>query len=223
MAASRALLALAAMSGLLLACSPSAEHAARPSTSVTAPTIATTAAPAAAGPAAPACGDGPALLAGMSTRDKLAQLLMVGVTGAADARAVVDSHHVGGIFIGSWTDLSMVSDGTLADIASAGPLPLAVSVDEEGGRVSRLAGLIGSQPSPRVLAQSHTPDEVYNIALARGQAMKKLGITIDFAPVVDVTDAPDDTVIGDRSFGADPTKVTAVAGAYAQGLRDAGL
>ena len=160
----------------------------------------------------------------MSTRDKLAQLLMVGVTGAADARAVVDSHHVGGIFIGSWTDLSMLSDGSLADIAaSAGPLPLAVSVDEEGGRVSRLAGLIGSQPSPRVLAASHTPDEVYNIALARGQAMRKLGITIDFAPVVDVTDAPDDTVIGDRSFGADPTAVTDYAGAYARGLRDAGL
>ena len=220
MAASRALLALAAMSGLLLACSPSAEHRAAPSTSV-APS--TTAAPVAARPAAPACGDGPALLAGMSTRDKLAQLLMVGVTGAADARAVVDGHHVGGIFIGSWTDLSMLSDGSLADIASAGPLPLAVSVDEEGGRVSRLAGLIDSQPSARVLAASHTPDEVYHIALARGQAMRKLGITIDFAPVVDVTNAPDDTVIGDRSFGADPTAVTDYAGAYARGLRDAGL
>jgi len=53
--------------------------------------------------------------------------------------------------------------------------------------------------------------------------MKKLGITIDFAPVVDVTDAPDDSVIGDRSFGSDPKVVTAFAGAYAQGLRDAGL
>jgi len=160
----------------------------------------------------------------MTTRDKLAQLLMVGVTGAADARAVVENHHVGGIFIGSWTDLSMLSDGSLTDIAGiAGPLPLAVSVDEEGGRVSRLAQLIGTQPSPRVLAGSHTPDEVYNIAVARGQAMKKLGITIDFAPVVDVTDAPDDTVIGDRSFGSDPKVVTDYAGAYARGLRDAGL
>ena len=46
----------------------------------------------------------------MSTRDKLAQLLMVGVTGADDARAVVDNHHVGGIMIGSWTDLSMMGD-----------------------------------------------------------------------------------------------------------------
>jgi len=75
----------------------------------------------------------------MTTRDKLAQLLMVGVTGAADAKAVVDKHHVGGIFIGSWTDLSMLSDGTIASIAETGPLPLAVSVDEEGGRVSRLS------------------------------------------------------------------------------------
>ena len=224
MALSRALLALAALPAVLLACSPAAEHPAAPSSS--APAMAGTAAPAPleAAPAIPACGDGPALLAGMSTRDKLAQLLMVGVTGGDDARAVVDNHHVGGIFIGRWTDLSMLTDGSLTGItASAGPLPLAVSVDEEGGRVSRLAGLIGSQPSPRVLAQTHTPDEVYAIALERGRAMKKLGITIDFAPVTDVTDAPDDTVIGDRSFSANPATVTDYAGAYARGLRDAGL
>jgi len=227
MALPRALCALAALPALLLACSPAAEQPA-PSSAGPSPTMAATGAPVpaapAAGPVVPACGDGPALLAAMPTRDKLAQLLMVGVTGAADARAAVDSQHVGGIMIGSWTDLSMLSDGSLTDIAgSAGPLPLAVSVDEEGGRVSRLAPLIGSQPSPRVLAASHTPDEVYNIALARGQAMRGLGITIDFAPVVDVTNASDDTVIGDRSFGADPTAVTDYAGAYARGLRDAGL
>lgn len=225
MAVARALIALVAMSGLLMACSSSAEKPAAPSSSAPSATMAATAAPApAAGRVAPACGDGPALLASISTRDKLAQLLTVGVTGAADARAVVANHHVGGIFLGSWTDLSMLNDGSLAEITeSAGPLPLAVSVDEEGGRVSRLASLIGSQPSPRVLARTHTPDEVYDIALQRGQAMKKLGITIDFAPVADVTDAPDDTVIGDRSFGAEPTTVTDYAGAYARGLRDAGL
>jgi beta-N-acetylhexosaminidase len=222
MALPRRLVVLAALSSLVAACSSPAQQA-TPSTTSN-PTMAATAAPApAADPALPACGDGPALLASMTTRDKLAQLLMVGVTGAADAKAVVANHHVGGIFIGSWTDLSMLSDGTLPGIAQAGPLPLAVSVDEEGGRVSRLSSLIDSQPSPRVLAATHTPDEVYKIALERGQAMRKLGITIDFAPVVDVTNAPDDTVIGDRSFGADPTTVTDYAGAYARGLRDAGL
>ncbi len=172
----------------------------------------------------PACGDAEAVVNAMSTRDKLAQLLMVGVTGADDARAVVSDHHVGGIMIGSWTDLSMLQDGSLREIsASAGPLPLAVSTDEEGGRVQRLSSIIGSQPPPRTLAAGSSPEEVYTIALQRGLAMKELGITVDFAPVVDVTDAPDDTVIGDRSFGSNPETVTTYAGAYARGLRDAGL
>src|SRR5690349_2719221 len=224
MALRRRLCVLAALSALLVACSPRADQSAAPTTSAKSPTMAAVAPPPGAGPVTPACGDGPALLASMTTRDKLAQLLMVGVKDAADARAVVTDHHVGGIFIGSWTDLSMLSDGSLTEIAaSAGPMPLEVSVDEEGGRVSRLASLIGSQPSPRVLAKTHTPEQVYNIALQRGQAMRKLGFTIDFAPVADVTDEPDDAVIGDRSFGSDPAAVTDYAGAYARGLRDAGL
>ncbi|TRW87905.1 glycoside hydrolase family 3 protein [Mycolicibacterium sp. 018/SC-01/001] len=220
----RAVTGMLATSVLLAGCTSSDANAPASSPTESAVSHAAGPLPAAPGQApAPACGDPAAAVAAMSTRDKLAQLLMVGVTGADDARAVVDSQHVGGIMIGSWTDLSMVN-GPLADIAAnAGPLPLAVSVDEEGGRVSRLASVIGSQPAPRALAATDTPEQVYQIALDRGRKMRGLGITIDFAPVVDVTDAPDDTVIGDRSFGADPTKVTDYAGAYARGLRDAGL
>lgn len=225
MAWTRGLCALVATSGLLMACSsPSQQPAAAPApqetSSAAAPNVALKA-PIPLAPGAPACGQGAAVLSELSTRDKLAQLLMVGVSNAADARAVVDEHHIGGIMIGSWTDLSMMG-APLAEIAaSAGPLPLAVSVDEEGGRVSRLAGLIGSQPSARALAQSSTPEEVYGIALERGRAMRGLGVTIDFAPVVDVTGAS--AAIGDRSFGDDPATVTEYAGAYARGLRDAGV
>lgn len=207
MACSRTLAVFAAASALIAAC---AHHDARPpSTSVSKPVAAA---------APPACGD----LTKLPVRDKLAQLLMVGVKNSDDARAVVNGYHVGGIFIGSWTDLSIFK-GPLADIAGkAGPLPLAVSVDEEGGRVSRLRSLIGSSPSPRALAQTQTPQQVHDLAADRGKKMHDLGITVDFAPVVDVTDATDG-VIGDRSFGGDPNTVTTYGGAYAQGLRDAGL
>ena len=160
----------------------------------------------------------------MSTRDKLAQLLMVGVTGAADARAVVADHHVGGIMVGSWTDLSMLSDGSLARHRRLGRTAAARGERRRGGRPGVAAG--GPDRKPAVAAGAgpdHTPDEVYGIALDRGRQMRALGITIDFAPVVDVTDAADDTVIGDRSFGSDPATVTDYAGAYARGLRDAGL
>lgn len=223
-AATRTLTSVLALPVLLSACSP-AESAPAPATPSVAATV--PAAPAAplvnpvpAAPVPTVCGD----IASMSLRQKLAQLLMVGVQNGSDARAVVADHQVGGIFIGSWTDLSMLTDGSLQGIgAAAGPLALAVSVDEEGGRVQRLAPLIGSQPSARVLAATRTPAEVRDIAFQRGQAMRGLGITVDFAPVVDVTAADDDTVIGDRSFGSDPAVVTEYAGAYAQGLRDAGV
>jgi len=206
----RAAAVLAATSALVAACGGPAKPPA-PSSTADHP---------AAKPVPRVCGD----LTKLPIRDKLAQLLMVGVRNAQDAAAVVANQHIGGIFIGSWTDLSMLTDGSLTDIArTAGPLPLAVSVDEEGGRVSRLSALIGRSPSPRVLAQTRSPDDVYGIALDRGHTMRGLGITIDFAPDVDVTDAPDDTVIGDRSFGSDPAAVTRYAGAYARGLRDAGL
>jgi beta-N-acetylhexosaminidase len=174
-------------------------------------------------PAKAACGDPAAMLSSMSTRDKLAQLLMVGVHGGDDAQAVVTNNHVGGIFIGSWTDLSMLTNGMVKNLSASTALPVAISVDEEGGRVARLSKLIGPAPSAKALALTHTPDEVYSMALDRGHRMRGLGVTVDFAPDVDVTEAPDDTVIGDRSFGSDPAKVTEYAGAYARGLRDAGL
>lgn len=172
-----------------------------------------------------ACAKLDALVAQMPLRQKLAQLLMVGVTGITDARDVVGDYDVGGIFIGSGTDKSMLTDGSLRALKGAGPLPLAVSVDEEGGRVQRLSNpnLLGSQPSARDLVTQYSPAEVREIARKRGEQMRAWGITIDFAPVVDVTDAPANTVIGDRSFSADPQTVIEYAGAYADGLRDADL
>jgi beta-N-acetylhexosaminidase len=213
MAFSRTLAVLAAATALVAACGHDAGK----------PPASTTSSKTVAAPAPPVCADPTTIPAKLSTRDKLAQLLMVGVKNADDARAVVNGYHVGGIFIGSWTDLGIFK-GPLAEIAgSAGPLALAVSVDEEGGRVSRLKSLIGTAPSPRELAATQTVAQVHDQAAERGKKMRDLGITIDFAPVVDVSDEPDDAVIGNRSFGNDPKTVTDYAGAYAQGLRDAGV
>ncbi|BBX75333.1 glycoside hydrolase family 3 protein [Mycobacterium shinjukuense] len=214
-----ALAVLAAASALLTACGHGGTRGAS-STAGGPPPAGPT--PAAA-PVPRICADPTAVPAALpNLREKLAQLLMVGVQDAADAEAVVDTYHVGGIMIGSWTDLSMLDNGALAGIAnSPGPLPLAVSVDEEGGRVSRLKSVIGHAPSARVLAQTHTVAQVRDLARERGQAMRKLGITIDFAPVVDVTDQPDDDAIGDRSFGSNPDVVTAYAGAFVEGLQAA--
>lgn len=174
---------------------------------------------------APPCQKLDEALAKLNLRQRLAQTLMVGVTDIDDARAVVNDQGVGGIFVASWTDLSMLRSGALRELQSAPrPIPLAVSVDEEGGRVQRLKSLLTYQDSPRQLvAEGTSVQQVHDIAFERGRKMREFGITIDFAPVVDVTSAADNTVIGDRSFSNDPETMTEYAGAYAQGLRDAGL
>jgi beta-N-acetylhexosaminidase len=162
-------------------------------------------------------------LARFTTRQKLAQLLTVGVTGTADAENVVRTDQVGGLFIGSWTDQALLADHQLDQVEAAAKVPLMVTIDEEGGRVSRLQNLIGAVPSARTIAQTMSTDAFYTQSLARGKAMKALGITVDLAPDADVSDEPADSVIGDRSFSDDPTVVTSYAGTFIRAMHDAGV
>ncbi|NMN95076.1 glycoside hydrolase family 3 N-terminal domain-containing protein [Antrihabitans stalactiti] len=164
-------------------------------------------------------------LSKFSLRDKLAQLLTVGVTGPSDAIDVVSTEHVGGIFIGSPTDKSILNKSQMDKVKAASTnLPLMVTIDEEGGRVSRIPELLGgSELSAREVAKTYTADQVYERTKARAAKLKELGITVDFAPDVDVSNQPDDSVIGDHSYSNDPAVVTEFAGKYIQGMLDAGV
>lgn len=162
-------------------------------------------------------------LAQFTLRQKLAQLLTVGITGDADAANVVRTEQVGGIFVGSWTDLSLLTSGQLDQVKQSAKVPLMVTIDEEGGRVSRVGSLIGKAPSARATAQNMTPEQFHDATLTRGRALKDLGVTVDFAPDSDVSSQPDDSVIGDRSFSDDPAVVTKYADAYIRAMREVGV
>ncbi len=157
-------------------------------------------------------------------RRRLASLVVVGgdPAGTGDVTAAVEEHHVGGVFVGG-NDTALLTSGALQDLRSGSPTGLMVSVDEEGGRVQRIEGLDGEVPSAREMAASMSPDEVRGLARRRARVMAANGVTVDLAPVVDVSDQPDGTVIGDRSWSDDPTQVVAYAGAYAAGLLDEGV
>lgn len=163
-------------------------------------------------------------VAELPIRRRLAQLLMVGVDarGPQEALAVVRSEQVGGIFLpGSATGL--LSDGALEQVQAAAELPVAVAVDDEGGRVQRIDTLDGEMPSARSMAANLSPEQVYQLAVKRGGQLRARGVTVDFAPSADVSSQPDGAVIGDRSFSSDPDTVARYAGAFAKGLRDAGV
>ncbi|MEO6087458.1 MAG: glycoside hydrolase family 3 N-terminal domain-containing protein, partial [Umezawaea sp.] len=164
------------------------------------------------------------VVAGLSQRQQLAQLLQVGVKpeSAEDALSIVSAEQVGGIFIGGDAP-GLLTGGALALVRAASKLPITVSVDDEGGRVQRIDAMDGSLPSARALVAANTPEQVRALAKTRGGQLRTRGVTMDLAPVVDTSAAADNTVIGDRSWSADPVIARKYAEAFAAGLRDAGV
>ncbi|WP_109523282.1 MULTISPECIES: glycoside hydrolase family 3 N-terminal domain-containing protein [Nocardia] len=217
------LVLLAIITAVATACSGGDSDTETAATSTTPPATgpATTTGESSITPAQRDCGA--AYLAQFTPRQKLAQLLTVGITGGADAMETVTSEQVGGVFVGGWTDKALLTNGQLPQIQQTAIVPLMVTIDEEGGRVSRVADLIGAAPSARVTAQTMTPEEFYQASLVRGRALKNLGVTVDFAPDVDVSSQPDDSVIGDRSFSDDPDVVTRYADAYIRAMNEVGV
>jgi len=104
-------------------------------------------------------------------------------------------------------------------IAGRGGEPVFISVDEEGGRVSRLASLIGEHPPAGRLPLR----EIYENYRSMGEKIRELGFNTDWAPVLDINTNLENPVIGNRAFG--DTAESVMAGGYEaiRGLRDAGV
>ncbi len=99
--------------------------------------------------------------------------------------------------------------------------PLLVTTDEEGGSVTSFSSVIGWEPSARAEG-ALGPGELRQRAKDLGQKLHDLGVTVDFAPVLDVTTSPAGA-IGDRSYSGDPATASADALAVARGLSDGGI
>jgi beta-N-acetylhexosaminidase len=161
-----------------------------------------------------------------SVRVQLAQLLLVGFPGTRPgpvSRGLVD-RGVGGLLL---FRANVASAGQVralvADLKDRAQIPLEVAVDQEPGtRVARLAGIVRAAPSARELGRLPA-DRVERYGRAAGSDLAALGVTADLAPVLDVTGARWDGVIGDRSFGADPATVSRAAVAYMRGLAAGGV
>jgi beta-N-acetylhexosaminidase len=102
-------------------------------------------------------------------------------------------------------------------------LPALIAIDEEGGRVARLRPPALTLPPMRRLAELGDLGLVERVGLVLGRELACLGLSLDFAPVVDVDTNPDNPVIGDRAFSDDPEQVVAYAGAFSRGLRAGGV
>ncbi len=101
--------------------------------------------------------------------------------------------------------------------------PRLIAVDQEGGRVARIRAPASEWPAMRELGRIGDPELTARVGEAIGRELAAMGITVDLAPVLDVDTNPDNPVIGDRSFGADPNLVADLGLALARGLERAGV
>ena len=113
------------------------------------------------------------------------------------------------------------------DLQSISEIPMFIAVDEEGGRVARLANNdTFDLPKYESAAAVGTSGETSN-ALEMGQTigsyLKKYGFNLDFAPDADVNTNPDNPVIGTRAFSSDAQTAADMVGAAAGGLREEGI
>jgi beta-N-acetylhexosaminidase len=110
-----------------------------------------------------------------------------------------------------------------AQLRAASPTAL-VATDEEGGDVTRLAHRTGSPyPGNAALGAVDDPELTRGVYAAIGGDLVAAGVNLDLAPTVDVNTADDNPIIGTRSFGADPARVSRHAAAAVAGLQSAGV
>ena len=167
----------------------------------------------------------------MTLPDKVGQLLVPTVPGrtAADGGAgLVRRYHVGGVIyfganIADAAQVAALSAGLQQAARSQPPhLPLLIGTDQEGGIVSRLAGVTTVFPGQMAAGATRDPALVRAQDQATGAAMRALGVNLDYAPVADVNVDPANPVIGIRSFGAHPALVSTMTAAAVDGFHQAG-
>jgi len=155
------------------------------------------------------------------------QVLIAGFPGGeppAAIRAALAADALGGVVlfrrnIEGPRQLAELLRRLLRDAAGA---PL-VAIDQEGGRVQRLRAPVLELPPMRALGRRGDPALTREAARLLGRQLRALGLSMNFAPVLDVDSNPANPVIGDRSFSSDPAVVIEQGLAFAAGLADAGV
>ncbi|MGO8692940.1 MAG: glycoside hydrolase family 3 N-terminal domain-containing protein [Rectinemataceae bacterium] len=175
-----------------------------------------------------------ALRAKLSLSDEAAQVLLVGIDGtglpAATARELLSRTPLGGVLLFGFNlprkarDLGLFTAAIQEAAAKNGSgLPFIIALDDEGGSVFRFHGSdITRLPAPLEAAR-RGPTFVGLLGTAAGRELRDLGVNVALAPVVEALTDDNRRFLGDRSYGRDPAKVDADAGAFIEGLQSAGV
>jgi beta-N-acetylhexosaminidase len=162
----------------------------------------------------------------LSTEEKIAQLMIIrahsnlGKKHEEEVAALIQTYNVGGL---CFFQGGPVRQAKLTNYyQTIAKTPLMVTIDGEWGLGMRLDSV---QSLPRQLMLGASPDAglAYRYGKLLADQCKRMGIQVNYAPVVDVNNNPANPVINDRSFGEDKYKVALFGKNLVKGMEDQGV
>lgn len=166
----------------------------------------------------------------MTLKEKIGQLILVGMDGYEindNIEELIKSYNVGGIILygknvkDSNQLLSLIN--SLKDTNSSNKVPLFISVDEEGGSVSRVPEGIKKLPTARSIGKTQDSSLAFKAGELLGKTVKTFGYNMDFAPVLDIDSNPLNPVIGDRAYGQTVEIVSSLGIEILNGIKEEGV
>lgn len=170
------------------------------------------------------------ILSTMSLAEKIGQMIIAGVNGTQDGentKTLIQQYKVGGFIFfsdnlsGPRQTVQFLNNMKKDNVNN--PLPLLLSVDQEGGKVTRLPGGLVNFPTNKKIGALNDPDISFEVGTILGKELKEYGFNLDFAPVLDVNSNPNNPVIGDRSFSDHPDIVSELGIQTMRGIQSEGI
>lgn len=171
------------------------------------------------------------IMENMTIEEKIGQMFLTGFSGTTFSSTLsnaISTYHFGNIiFMGENVSdpnkISKLSNDIQNKMMEVNGVPAFIATDQEGGTVARIK--IGGTHFISQMGMGATGDynNTYLQGLATGAELRNYGINTDFAPVVDVNNNPNNSVIGVRSYSDDPVKVGMYANGLISGLKTSGV
>lgn len=164
----------------------------------------------------------------MTLEEKIGQMIIMSYRNPQmddTLRSMLETVKPGGfiLFSENFEDYNQTNT-LIKNIKSTSKIPMFMSIDQEGGRVQRLKELEGTDltiiPAMSEIGISNDENLAYDTGKTIAKELNMFGINMDFAPVIDIYSNPQNTVIGDRSFGDNATLVSKMGIALEKGLSD---
>ncbi|MBX2814879.1 MAG: serine hydrolase [Saprospiraceae bacterium] len=167
------------------------------------------------------------VMTSFSLEEKIGQLFTIrahsnlGPEHIAKVKREIQKYHVGGLCFFQGSPIKQIN--LINEYQDLSRFPLLISMDAEWGLGMRFKKDVVNYPRPLMLGAIQDNSLIYNLGAQIGDHLKSIGVHVNYGPVVDINNNPDNPVINDRSFGEDKYNVSTKGYMYMRGLQDQGV